>query len=86
MTNKVKRAVEYRLRDVANNLQMNSEERSVINEAVDELIGLRNRFAATLRQARWDKEKLACFDAFHIEKWEGYDEAMSEYYAQTEDW
>lgn len=66
------KAIEFRL------AAMTCQYPATRDEAVSEIIGLRNRLAAALRQLR----KLEALEAAGVDNWEGYDEAMQEYQAR----
>jgi len=71
------RSIEFILADEAERLEPGSEQ-TLLKNASNEIIGLRNRLAAALRR----NEKLAALEEFGVDNWEGYDEAMSQFRKQ----
>ena len=73
-------AVEFRLSDVLANVRshMTFTEIDVVNEAITELIGQRNRLSAGFRMKREREAKLAALESHGVDNWEGYDAAMSD--------
>lgn len=74
------RAIEFLLADEAKNYELGTNEHTLLDTASMEIIGLKNRLAATLRKNRW----YDALQAHGVSDWEGYDEAMEQFREEEE--
>lgn len=75
------RSIEFILADEAKRTTDDASAQLLMN-ASSEIIGLKNRLAAAFRRNR----KLEALEAYGVDNWEGYDEAIRELRKEEDDY